>query len=1840
MRWRDCNYNFVGHIGVDKINSIFTTKIVNCQLLIVSTVGQAVKVKIQTNSHTTKILGYGGKFMKTKISRIGKQSLSVILAIMMIFSTMFVGVITASAVDIGGSGVKLYYVDTDEWGAVNMYYWGNNWNNSVDLSPITNTKIYVTSFDSKWTNLTGYKFRSDTSWTHQSSGDIKTAFTSNSWGYGSSTSISTTMSQVNGTAKVVTKLSNGSGSYTETASTDCVAKVSGYTLNSGNTSATAVNSRTGSSSTAQISAAYGSTITYSASSGSRYVFKGFSETNSSTLPSGVKTSMTQTAVGYNGTSNPVVYAYFEKQEVPLADSVTLTASPTTVGMGETVTLKAALVNKAADLSGNIKFSFSEANGCSINPSAITSTSDNATTYFTPTEPGPYTVKVVASADGYKSVEATVNITVTTSAKPSVKLTGTTLTEAQMEVGKDIKLTAAVTPAKDSAGENVKGEYTVVFYKGATELGSNKVNVTETSTTVTSTYNTKLDELPATYTAKAYPTNDDTNISDASNEVKYIQKYPNKIYFDPSNMANWREFIQKEEHEFPTVTMTIDDSSLSAADKTYSMHIDPGFQFAKDKGVFVTKISDKAFEAIKKSTTKITFKLSDPNSDETLDADQWGHKTEAYGNAYIKDGSIFTFDYSGASGGLAKKWSDYNVIFDSSFPKGCTTYKEFAEYLATNTTKDVVYFDNSATQWYDVYIFTWGDSTSAFGTETVKMKRLKNFSNIWYYELPAGKTVPKGNFLFKDRSNSYGTNGSNGDAIFGYDYQQSVDLTDTAVIRAKNADDADMYFEDMKFDITKTVNKYKDSNGNDTDVLHNPIFITAQYANVTVKTNKEHAQGENAKTVYKNAVDNADDKEFENTEIKNRAFAYGWNDLWGNVVSTTVKRAPVTIYFDLHEKAIGNSTMAIYHSVRNAYNYGSLPPKTTLRRLGNSTIYAATIQLPYNEESSRLAFTFDYFEVAGKKYPMGDKAQPAFKCINTGEVWYEINSKFGPEYAVNNLNTKSTAKSVDSAEVGAQADSDSVGAETPNTTLLVPTNLKIGSSIVERAYVWYTDNGNHEPLGTWNDSLFSNKKYQTVIIDGKEFYYIPFYCSATKFKVKFSSGSNSNSTQELEKDSGKVYKNNQTEIGNNGGIEFNEYTGTIPGVNSNFYFEQYYSDKSNYSQMTKKDDGSFTIETNFAHGNNFRITNATTGENDPNHSVSRYKINNSKGITTYLTIDSNTGLSQNGVSGYADIQLTGVDTTKTYIVKYVPGTSNELDGQITISLKSAPVTAPSITLNPKSTNLTLNLGSVTVDLNPTVLNANGAKITYTINPNDTSKSHIAGDIFTADAVGDYVVTASITVSGKTYSDTVIINVSEPAPITDVCGILAYEHATAEFSSATGGKIDNGSSLPHVMLTNGYYSPDAYKTGYTVIDGDKYITIYGLADSVKKDASATFNASTSKADASSSYQLAGWKKNGLTMSDFAGKSIMTDKLPAFASTVTYLANWSEVKNVLWTFTYNWNRFDRSAGTWEFKWDKDTNGAWSYDKDIQTGTNAYTSGKYEIKVNLPENYEDYQIMEAYYSYAPTVDDDYFGYSFDSVTADAINKDVPTKPKVVGTATMSDPKVYKTTVTLSSGLAPTVSEGYYQSALDISDEMAVVADNQILVWYNETDDGTQKVLGTGKTLKLRVTNQDFKIVSKVVDKTEYKAEPYTTVAEPTYEAYVSDSGQNRVRMNFRVDNYAFGNNVTEYGILYFFCAENGRPLDNLISQDYNISADKLIAAVKGQENGITCRTVDAAYVNKEKKYFYQPTIALTDANKKRYLRMFSYFKYTDDKGVEQIVISDPNSIVIGSLSKFTPVF
>lgn len=141
---------------------------------------------------------------------------------------------------------------------------------------------------------------------------------------------------------------------------------------------------------------------------------------------------------------------------PVADKVSLTASPTSVKVGKDVTLTATLGTLATGLNdANVTYTFKQTKG-----DEVTGSTDKNTYKFTPTKAGEYKFEVTASAKGHSPVKAetTVNVSAETrnvtfsitGESGTVKLNDVAVTNSEVKpVELNSSYTITVTPDADS-----------------------------------------------------------------------------------------------------------------------------------------------------------------------------------------------------------------------------------------------------------------------------------------------------------------------------------------------------------------------------------------------------------------------------------------------------------------------------------------------------------------------------------------------------------------------------------------------------------------------------------------------------------------------------------------------------------------------------------------------------------------------------------------------------------------------------------------------------------------------------------------------------------------------------------------------------------------------------------------------------------------------------------------------------------------------------------------------------------------------------------------------------------------------------------------------------------------------------------------------------------------------------------------------------------------------------------------------------------------------------------------------------------------------------------------------
>lgn len=1009
---------------------------------------------------------------------------------------------------------------------------------------------------------------------------------------------------------------------------------------------------------------------------------------------------------------------------------------------------------------------------------------------------------------------------TTITQPKVSIVGSQLDNENIVLGTPITITATVTPLKEN-DVVVEGEYTVTLYRGTSVVKTDKITFTATDAQKEYTFNTELNSNDESY--KVEVTKD--TYSATSNTVAYKQTGVKdiKIYFDPSE--KWLSELKISS----TVTAT-------AGGKTFTMSIDPGDDNALAKGVFRAMIDSDTLEAIK--ANGVTFTLDNSETAATITA-------TADASANVSDGDIYTLDKDNGD-----KWCSYNKTVEPAYPGGCQKYEDFVTYLKNqmeNDTDHIVYFDNSASKWYNVYIYCWTESGQFEYADS--LKKLP-YADIWYYNF--GETNRTSRFLFKDRSTN----------AYGIDYQQTVDLVghieqkDQYVYNA-NGDQVYLNFE----------------NTIDTP---NPIFITANFYKCTT-TGASGNDGSN-----------------KNNTLKYRAFNTEWKE-FGAVIDAQVKTKAVTVYFDIHRKDVAD--VQLYHtSTDTSYTFAST--FTRLTPLPGSTIYSATMQLPYKVVNGSVTpvFTFDKFIIGTDttEYPMSSAVQPKGDCFTTGEVWYEYNGKT-PANEKSVVSTSANAKTL--VATGANVSTVSTGWSLSDATLyfqkpdswntvrlvigtgsyrkLIEPNQIINGNIYKFTGISWTNYSGfffidlkegykEESSDYWG--LHSNSSNVTDAITGNDSNYFYSLVSGTSGPVNATANYKPDYTCPAEVLGGTnvMFYSKKPDNYNNGGqgmgvyntttgytvanatdaisnpaafnVPKSEYsftnnsgangtssdngngwsnTGSKKEVNGGYLYS--WTSGSIIEAETKS--GAAITANNYADGT---VTTTTSGSTSSNN-LPLYVLYYAKDGSNYTKIGETAQVADNSATAVLD---TSALSAGTYTVKSVltDGTIYYLSG----SDFNVTITTPTIdtfTVNGSdSAEITLNgdPASATATLAIQTSNATGKTVTYSVTKDDASTADATvsadGKTFTATKAGTYEVTASLEGASETKSVTITVN----APAEDVYRVAGAEalcgsswDASDDNNKMTYNSVTGRYEKVYTNVATGTYEYKVVKNGTTWI-----------------------------------------------------------------------------------------------------------------------------------------------------------------------------------------------------------------------------------------------------------------------------------------------------------------------------------------------------------------------------------------------------------------------------------------
>lgn len=396
--------------------------------------------------------------MKTKISHLGRSSVSVILAVMMLLSTMLIGTISVNAADYFTVGDTLYLDISDanyDATADNAEFYIKFYEKGTDsfswskLSQIENSKVYSgTVPNGEWnqavfTRVNGKAFNSEQNWDSSNiyssadttiadkgdkncwslnNGDMKGTWTIYSGGSGGGST--STDYYIAGRFKTKWNADTTEYKFTESSeqkglyyydTEETVASLSGqipegiygnydryfYIRSSKGKYLTSDDKAGHSFQNNKNSQNYLTLVTNDDTPEKRLIK--FSDPSD---PSNDKVTI------WLDTTNNDMRLYYtagsESSLTPVAQSVSLTASSSPVQVGTEVTLTASLNDRATGLNDtDVTYKFEQTSGATV-----TGTPNGNTYKFTPAAADDYTFKVTASAANYSSVTNTVKVTAT------------------------------------------------------------------------------------------------------------------------------------------------------------------------------------------------------------------------------------------------------------------------------------------------------------------------------------------------------------------------------------------------------------------------------------------------------------------------------------------------------------------------------------------------------------------------------------------------------------------------------------------------------------------------------------------------------------------------------------------------------------------------------------------------------------------------------------------------------------------------------------------------------------------------------------------------------------------------------------------------------------------------------------------------------------------------------------------------------------------------------------------------------------------------------------------------------------------------------------------------------------------------------------------------------------------------------------------------------------------------------------------------------------------------------------------------------------------------------------
>ncbi len=502
--------------------------------------------------------------------------------------------------------------------------------------------------------------------------------------------------------------------------------------------------------------------------------------------------------------------------------------------------------------------------------------------------------------------------------------------------------------------------------------------------------------------------------DAKTLTASTEKPTNRLYIDLVHNDDFEPYLNVTDNNYST-KFSVDnymeaEITSPSGTETVKLNYNTANIFGTSKGIFAGDFPDSVFEA-----TSIKFTLKDKDGNSLNKVGSTGVVSYSTDKAPTKAGEIFTYDDEASN---YMGWNSYNTYMVGSEKRNEATLKDLGIDLSDKGTNDskkgtstYIFYDNSATKWAQLYLYAWGTALGDKSTERFPMTKIitndedrayqvekyghtVDVSDLWVFDVKDlfdGNEVNAKNWLknkvFGDHTEGFLFIDRGPHKTFPQHYAYSVDVGDWTV---RTYDPATKTYGTQLLTFSTT---YKEQ--------YYPCFLARRFLNCTKK------------------IENDDPKDY-----KYRAYTDGFYDLLQGDTTNNIRLATVTVYIDMHstQKSV---YMDILSTCHDEFNYADIINRQ-LQRLGTSTVYSATFNLPfdYTTVESGLSqyaspmFKFSEISVGSNDnlthYTISAKAQPSGKCAKddygTGEVWLEANDLVLNETKSKSLVSSSSASS--------------------------------------------------------------------------------------------------------------------------------------------------------------------------------------------------------------------------------------------------------------------------------------------------------------------------------------------------------------------------------------------------------------------------------------------------------------------------------------------------------------------------------------------------------------------------------------------------------------------------------------------------------------------------------------------------------------------------------------------------------------------------------------------------------------------------------------------------------------